>query len=155
MGKVDNKDVKDKMIEIFGPECFIEKLKLRKDDKPRKYKGKSISKSQLKIMRSLTYHHIKERCKGGKGTVGNGALLTNENHAWFNQQSKSEQARMNNEFQKYKLRYLGITAVEEGIDIEKLINDTITDRDLPKEFLEGEIPLEDSIIERSEDVERD
>lgn len=150
MGKVDNKEAKDKMIEIFGPECFIEKLKLRKDDKPRKYKGKS----QMKIMRSLTYHHIKERCKGGKATPGNGALLSNENHAWFNQQSKSEQARMNNEFQKYKLRCLGITAVEEGIDIEKLINDTITDRDLPKEFLDGEISLEDSVIERGEDTER-
>ena len=147
MGKCDNKIIKDEMIEIFGPECFIEKLKLRKDKEPRKYKGKK----QLQIMRSLTYHHIKERSKGGKTTIGNGALLSNENHAWFNMQPKKEQDRMNKLFQKYKLIFLGVTVTPDGIDLEKLVNDVVSSRDLPKEFLDGEIPLEDTIKERGEE----
>lgn len=148
--KCDNKAVKEEMIEIFGPECFIEKLKLRKDTEPRKYKGSK----QLEIMRSLTYHHIEERCKGGKTTIGNGALLSNENHMWFNEQNKKDQDRMNKLFQRYKLIFLGVTVTPDGIDIEKLINDTVSSRDLPKEFLDDEIPLEDNIKERGEEDER-
>lgn len=61
-----NKKAKDRLIELYGPECFIDKLHLR-DDKERRYTGKG----QLKRMKQLTYHHILERSKGGKATVEN------------------------------------------------------------------------------------
>ena len=77
---------------------FIEKLHLRKDTEPRKY----TSKGQYKRMKQLTYHHIQECQNGGKATVENGALLSAENHAWFNKQSKETQKQMNELFQKYK-----------------------------------------------------
>ena len=95
---MSNKKAKEKLIELYGAECFIEKLHLRVDTEPRKY----TSKGQYKRMKQLTYHHIKEKRKGGQTTVRNGALLSAENHAWFNKQSKEAQKQMNELFQKYK-----------------------------------------------------
>jgi len=92
-----NKDAKQRLIELFGPECFIEKLHLRKDTE-RHY----TATNQYRRMKQLTFHHIQERCRGGKATVENGALLSAENHQWFNKQSKENQARMNMMFQEYK-----------------------------------------------------
>lgn len=94
----DNKRAKEKLIKLYGAECFIEKLKLRKDTEPRKYKGKG----QMKRMKQLTYHHIRMRKDGGRATVENGALLSAENHAWFHKQSPQAQAQMNEIFQEYK-----------------------------------------------------
>lgn len=92
-----NKRAKEKLIELYGNECFIDKLHLRKD-KVRRY----TSKGQMKRMRQLTYHHIIERRKGGKATVENGALLSAENHSWFHKQSEQKQKAMNQIFQEYK-----------------------------------------------------
>ena len=95
---MSNKQVKEKLIRLYGAECFIKKLHLRKDTEPRKY----TSKGQYKRMKQLTYHHIREKQHGGKATVENGALLSAENHEWFNKQSKEAQKQMNELFQKYK-----------------------------------------------------
>ena len=95
---MSNKRAKERLIQLYGAECFIEKLHLRKDTEPRRYS----SKGQYKRMKQLTYHHIKERQYGGKATVENGALLSAENHIWFNEQSKESQKQMNELFQKYK-----------------------------------------------------
>lgn len=92
-----NKRAKEALIRLYGPECFIDKLHLRPDT-DRRYTGKG----QYEKMKRLTYHHIKERCKGGPATVENGALLSEENHQWFNKQSKEKQAEMNAKFQEYK-----------------------------------------------------
>ena len=92
-----NKKAKEALIRLYGAECFIDKLGLRKD-KERRYTGKG----QYEKMKGLTFHHIEERCRGGKATVENGALLSLENHQWFNQQSRAEQARMNEAFQEHK-----------------------------------------------------
>ena len=95
---MSNKKAKEKLIKLYGAECFIEKLKLRKDTEPRKY----TSKGQYKRMKQLTYHHIREKSKGGTATVENGALLSTENHEWFNKQSYKAQKQMNELFQRYK-----------------------------------------------------
>ena len=95
---MSNKKAKERLIQLYGAECFIEKLHLRKDTEPRKY----TSKGQRKRMKQLTYHHIKERRYGGKATIENGALLSEENHIWFNEQSKEAQKQMNELFQQYK-----------------------------------------------------
>ena len=95
---MSNKRAKEKLIELYGAECFIEKLHLRVDKEPRCY----TSKGQYKRMKQLTYHHIQERSNGGQATVENGALLSTENHEWFNRQSKEAQRQMNELFQQYK-----------------------------------------------------
>lgn len=61
-----NKNAKEKLIQLYGAECFIDKLHLRKDTE-RKYTGKG----QMKRMKQLTYHHILEKSKGGRATVEN------------------------------------------------------------------------------------
>lgn len=103
-----NKSVKEKMIRIYGAECFVEKLHLRKD-KERRYTGKG----QLKRMKQLTYHHIKMKKDGGRATIENGALLSAENHAWFHKQSPEKQSEMNRAFQEYKMAFAELTT--EGI----------------------------------------
>lgn len=95
---MSNKRAKERLIQLYGAECFIEKLHLRKDTEPRKY----TSKGQRKRMKQLTYHHIREKRNNGKATVENGALLSAEKHAWFNKQSKEAQRQMNEVFQQYK-----------------------------------------------------
>lgn len=56
MGK-SNKRAKEELIRLYGEECFIDKLRLRKGKKDEKYK----SKGQYKRMKQLTYHHILEK----------------------------------------------------------------------------------------------
>lgn len=97
----NNKRIKNKMVAKYGSECWIEKLHLRKDTEPRRY----TSKAQMKRMKMLTYHHIKERRNGGKSTEENGALLSAENHAWFHKQPLEIQIRLNQIFQEYKKQF--------------------------------------------------
>ena len=68
---MSNKRAKQKLIELYGSECFIEKLHLRVDTEPRRY----TSKGQRKRMKQLTYHHIKEKSKGGKTTIANRSFI--------------------------------------------------------------------------------
>lgn len=130
----DNKRVKEKLIRLYGPECFIEKLHLRKDDSLRKYKGSK----QYKRMKKLTYHHIIEKSKGGKTNIKNGALLTVENHEWFNRQSRENQRKMNQAFQEYKrsFRMSMAEVTTEGIKEVKMLELP----DIGEEFIE--IPLQ-------------
>lgn len=118
-----NKSVKEKMIRIYGAECFIEKLHLRKD-KERRYTGKG----QLKRMKQITYHHIKMKKDNGKATIANGALLSAENHAWFHQQSPEKQAEMNKAFQEYKMSVAEVTThgIIQAHKIDIDMNDCMT-----------------------------
>ena len=122
-----NKSVKEELIRRYGAECFIEKLHLRKDVKPRTYKGEK----QMKRMKMLTYHHIKMKKHGGKATVENGALLSCENHAWFHQQSEEAQSWMNNLFQEYKMQVDGCRVV------------LVEDLQLPCKVVTTELRVED------------
>lgn len=99
MSSKGNKSAKQKLIELYGPKCWIDKLKLRPpEDHPKKY----TSKAQLKRAKQLTYHHIKPRSKGGQATIENGALLSAENHAWLHKQPPEIQEALNKIFQDYK-----------------------------------------------------
>lgn len=104
MGKSSNKSIKDAMVRKYGAKCFIEELGLRsKEEIERDMKG--LNKKQRNLMNVLTFHHIKERCVGGRATEENGAILRNVNHIWFNSLSKEEQERLNSLFQEYKKRF--------------------------------------------------
>lgn len=92
-----NKTAKQALIKRYGNKCFIERLHLR-DTTGLKYTGCG----QLKRMKQLTYHHILEKSKGGRATIENGALLSEENHEWFHRQPKESQRVMNNMFQELK-----------------------------------------------------
>ena len=136
-----NKGAKEALIKLFGPECFIDRLHLREDTE-RVYKGKA----QYKRMKQLTYHHIKEKSKGGKATVENGALLSAENHIWFNQQPKEKQREMNKAFQDFKASF-GINCAsfvvnEKGLEAKRLKPSKEIEIELPPEIESGVIELE-------------
>lgn len=115
---MSNKQAKEKLIKLFGEECFIEKLHLRKDTETRRYTGKA----QMKRMKQLTYHHILEKRKGGKATVENGAILSVENHEWFNKQTEEVQKELNKKFQEYKKCKIEFTdELDTGIEIKTVI----------------------------------
>ena len=102
MGK-SNKEAKEELIRLYGAKCFIDRLHYRPESS-RVYTGKQLAymRKHQKELKRLTYHHILERCKGGKATVKNGALLSEDNHRWFNKQSKEAQDKMNEGFQELK-----------------------------------------------------
>lgn len=114
-----NKSAKNKLIELYGEECFIEKLHLRSGGYKEKYK----SKGQYKRMKQLTFHHILEKRNNGRATVENGALLSAENHAWFHKQTPAKQAELNRIFQEYKL---GILEMHNG----RVVQSQVLDLDL-------------------------
>lgn len=66
-----NKSAKNKLIELYGEECFIDKLHLR----PKATKGRYKSKGQYKRMKQLTYHHIVKKEYGGRATVENRCFI--------------------------------------------------------------------------------
>lgn len=127
-----NKGVKEEMIKRYGAKCFIDRLHLREEsDKPTRYKGKG----QYKRMKMLTYHHIRMKSRGGKATVENGALLSAENHAWFHQQSRTDQAIMNNMFQELKR------------NIDNGLTEEIPVAIVPEEEIEQPFELDVAVIE--------
>ena len=136
-----NKKVKEELIRLFGPECFIDKLNLRPAESTQ-YKGKS----QYKRMKQLTYHHIVEKSKGGKATIENGALLSEENHQWFNKQSKEDQDKMNKAFQDYKSSFkfysATIRVTDKGLETQVLQPEEDIDIELPEELKAEVIELE-------------
>lgn len=62
---MSNKRAKEALIELYGEECFIDKLHLRPT------KERYTGKGQREKMKQLTYHHIVERRNGGRATVEN------------------------------------------------------------------------------------
>ena len=115
---MNNRQAKERLIQLYGAECFIDKLHLRQDNTPRHYTGKA----QMKRMKQLTYHHIKEKRNGGKATVENGALLSAENHEWFNKQTPEKQAELNRKFQEYKAcKVVLVDELNLGIDIKAMV----------------------------------
>lgn len=107
-----NKRIKDKMIKEFGKKCFIEELHLRKKEDVEKDIKRYKSKCQRKMMDMLTYHHIIEKCRDGKATIENGAILRNINHIWFHRLPKEQQAKINKLFQEYKKQFYEKAEVE-------------------------------------------
>lgn len=94
-----NKRAKEKLIERYGGIDFLDQLQV-KIPESRTYK----SKGQMKRMKQLTYHHIEERQFGGKSTVENGALLTEEHHIWLHKQPPEVKEKLNRAFQELKRR---------------------------------------------------
>lgn len=118
-----NKSARQELERLYGKECFIDKLHLRKE-KHKRYTGKA----QLKRMKQLTYHHIKMKKDGGRATIENGALLSAENHAWFHKQSPEKQAEINKAFQEYKMSVAEVTThgIIQAHKIDIDMNDCMT-----------------------------
>ena len=109
-----NKAAKQKLIERYGGIDFLDQLKVKVPE-CKTYK----SKGQRKRMQQLTYHHIFEKQYGGKATVENGALLTEEHHIWLHKQPPEVKAKLNMAFQELK-RQKDQELEVEIVDIEQI-----------------------------------
>ena len=117
----NNKPTKDRMIEIFGNECMIEKLGIRKIPIEHRRRIKGYKKMQD----VLTYHHIVERHEGGRTTIENGAVLKGYNHEWLHKLPEAEKQKINQQIQEYKINFIamlgtGETISKGSIDITQL-----------------------------------
>ena len=69
----------------YGKGCFMERAGIRKITPTEEKKLKKI-KGYKKLDRTISYHHIKEKSKGGEVSIDNGANLAVYNHQWLHQQ---------------------------------------------------------------------
>ena len=109
-----NKSAKQKLIQRYGGIDFLDQMHV-KIPESRVYK----SKGQLKRMKQLTYHHIHEKQFGGKATVENGALLTEEHHIWLHKQPPEIKSKLNLAFQEFK-RQKDQQLEVQHVDIEEI-----------------------------------
>lgn len=114
-----NKSARRKLERIFGKKCMIEAAGIRyiPVEKRRKIKGYTTSQDKL------TYHHIKERSKGGKATVENGAIIKGYNHAWLHQLPRDEKEMVNERLKQYKLNVIRMLGNGEIVDSQSLTLD--------------------------------
>lgn len=147
-----NKNAKNEIIRITGPKCFIEELGIRTKEEVEADLKRFKGKSQYKKMSELTYHHIKEKCKGGRADFENGAIFRNINHIWFNGLSQEKQKEINELCQQYKKSCLEHRSFEincatlvptsKGITLEKPEPVELEEDDIPEEIKAGAIRLE-------------
>lgn len=85
----------------YGEGCFMERAGIRKITPEEEIKLKKI-KGYKKLDRTISYHHIKERSKGGEVSIENGANLAVYNHQWLHQQEPEVIADINRRLQEFK-----------------------------------------------------
>lgn len=101
----DNSSARKRLQRVFGKICFIEELGIRNIPMEERRKIKGYNKYQDKI----TYHHIKEKSKGGKATFENGALIKGYNHSWFHTLSEADKQKINNAMLEFKVAFMQAT----------------------------------------------
>ena len=81
-------------------------------------------KGYKKLDRTISYHHIKEKSKGGEVSIDNGANLAVYNHQWLHQQPPEVIEDINNKLQDFKasIDLARLEIGEEGLNIEKVLS---------------------------------
>lgn len=107
-----NKTARERLEKIFGKICFIEELGIRNIPKEQRRKIKGYTKYDDVI----TYHHIKERHKGGLATDENGALVRGYNHRWLHSLPEDQKEKINNCMLEFKAAVLHTTGTSLEVD---------------------------------------
>ena len=97
-----NKGAKNKLIEIYGRHCMFESARIA--EKIEKMGGIKTYKSYLsdkkfkgkRIVKRLTYHHLKHKSEGGKATEENGAVIEETAHAYMHSLPRHQEEIINN-----------------------------------------------------------
>ena len=107
----------------YGKGCFMERAGIRKINPTEEKKLKKI-KGYKKLDRTISYHHIKEKSKGGEVSIDNGANLAVYNHQWLHQQPPEVIEDINNKLQDFKasIDLARLEIGEEGLNIEKVLS---------------------------------
>lgn len=99
-----NKGIRERLEKIYGPGCMVERAGIRYIPVEKRRKIKGYKKTDEKI----TYHHIKEKSKGGQKTIQNGALVRGYNHQWIHSLPEAEKEKVNEQLQQFKLNILSL-----------------------------------------------
>lgn len=107
----------------YGKGCFMERAGIREITPEEEKKLKKI-KGYKKLDRTISYHHIKEKSKGGEVSIDNGANLAVYNHEWLHQQPPEIIEDINNKLQDFKasIDLARLEIGEEGLNIEKVLS---------------------------------
>lgn len=97
-----NREGRKLLEERYGKGCFMERAGIRiitpeQEKELRKIKG------YKKLNRNISYHHIREKSKGGKVSIENGANLAVYNHEWLHQQEPDVIEAIDRRLQDFKL----------------------------------------------------
>ena len=97
-----NKSARQLLERQFGKICMVEATGIRYIPKSERRKIRGYTKYDD----VLTFHHIKERAKGGKATPENGALVRGYNHRWLHSLPPTEKEKVNNALVEFKVAFL-------------------------------------------------
>lgn len=133
MSSKGNKRARKALERIYGKGCFIERGKIVEKAEKRGITGYKVFIQKRKFTRmdgKITYHHIKERCKGGQATVENGANVKYENHEWIHSLNEEDKNVVNELLQEFKINFVemhGGEIVNHGtFDIDDLGEEVMT-----------------------------
>lgn len=110
----NNKKIRLKMVERYGPECMFKKANMGEATKRIKgaisyseyIKRRGYSKSEIDELEStLTYHHLKHEAGGGPENIQNGALVSRLAHMYIHSLTRDQEEIINELFRKYKEDY--------------------------------------------------
>lgn len=107
----------------YGKGCFMERAGIREITPEEEIKLRKIT-GYKKLDRTISYHHIKEKSKGGEVSIDNGANLAVYNHEWLHQQPPEIIEDINNKLQDFKasIDLARLEIGEEGLNIEKVLS---------------------------------
>ena len=71
----ENKSARKSLEELYGKGCFIERAGIRFISREEEKCMKKKLRLRKRLDRTITYHHIKPKSKGGRATIENGANL--------------------------------------------------------------------------------
>lgn len=114
MSSKGNKKAREALRQIYGDGCFIERAGIRKITVDEEVEMKRTLKGFKKLDRTITYHHLRPKCKGGKATVENGANLARYNHDWLEQLPPDKKEQVNNKLRQFKLSICSMSFDERG-----------------------------------------
>lgn len=149
-----NKGAKNKLIEIYGRHCMFERARVAEKIErmggirtyrsylaDKKFKGK-------RIVKQLTYHHLRHKSEGGKATEENGAVVDTTAHAYMHSLPRHQEEVINNMLRAYKINVLelrdGKVLGHDSIEVE----DDIEFISIPIEQDEAEIRRARAIYEK-------
>lgn len=105
----------------YGKGCFMERAGIRRITEEEEARLRKI-KGYKKIDRTISYHHIRERSRGGDVSIENGANLATYNHQWLHKQSPEVRADVNNRLQSFKasIDFMRFGINGRALEVEKI-----------------------------------
>ena len=146
---MENKTGRKKLERLYGKGCFMERAGIREITPDEEQLLKKTIKGFKKLDRTMTYHHIKQKSKGGKVTIENGANLAAYNHQWLHAQPPQIQAEINAKLRdfKYKIDMARLSVGDDGLEFNKINLDFNMEDCI-------EIPVYDNILLEDEPAKR-